>query len=205
MKSIYIHIPFCDTICHYCDFCKQYYYEKKVDMYLDALEQEIKELYKGETITTLYIGGGTPSCLNIKQLKKLFAIIQNISLANNYEMTFELNIENTTKEKLELLYQNKVNRLSFGIETFHDKYHNFLNRSTSYKKAKEIVKMARLIGFNNINGDLIYALKDESIEEVKEDLDKILSLDLEHISTYSLIIEPHTKLYLDNNTIFNCG
>lgn len=198
MKSAYIHIPFCKDICSYCDFCKMYYNESLIDQYLDALEKEIKEKYKGEILDTLYIGGGTPSCLNIKQLKRLFYITNVFKTSEQLEFTFEANFDSCDYEKLVLLKENKVNRLSFGIESFHTKYLNEMNRKGSYQEAKEIITMSKELGFVNINIDLMYGFKNQSINDLKEDLDKILSLDIDHISTYSLILEEHTKLYIEN-------
>ena len=197
MKSVYIHIPFCKTICSYCDFCKMFYNEDLVNKYLLELEKEINKNYKGETLKTLYIGGGTPSSLNIKQLNKLLNIIKIFNLEENYEFTVECNIENITKEKLELLYKNKVNRLSIGIQTFNEKYLKFLNRNHMKEEIIEKINLAKTIGFKNINIDLIYAFPDETLEELESDINEFLKLDIEHISTYSLIIEPHTKLYID--------
>ena len=197
MKSAYIHIPFCKTICSYCDFCKMFYNEKLVDNYLLELEKEINKNYKGETLKTIYIGGGTPSSLNIKQLNKLLNIIKIFKLEKDYEFTVECNIENITKEKLELLYKNKVNRLSIGIQTFNEKYLKFLNRNHTKEEIIKKITLAKKIGFKNINIDLMYAFPNETLEELEEDINEFLKLDIEHISTYSLIIEPHTKLYID--------
>jgi len=198
IKSVYIHIPFCDSICSYCDFCKYLKNDEWINNYLNSLEKEINEKYKGEIIETIYIGGGTPSCLNINQLTKLFNIIKVFNKSINLEFTFECNIENITEEKLKLLYENGVNRLSIGIQTFNEKFLKYLNRNHNKETIKEKIKLAKRIGFNNINIDLIYALKDESIEDLKEDLNNFLKLDINHISTYSLIIEPHTTLYISN-------
>lgn len=197
MKSAYIHIPFCKTICSYCDFCKMFYNEELVDIYLLELEKEIKENYKGETLETLYIGGGTPSSLNVKQLNKLLNIIKIFKLEENYEFTVECNIESITKETLELLYKNKVNRLSIGIQTFNEKYLKFLNRNHTKKEILKKINIAKNLGFENINIDLMYAFPNETLKELEEDIDEFLKLNVEHISTYSLIIEPHTKLYID--------
>ncbi len=197
MKSAYIHIPFCKTICSYCDFCKMFYNEALVDKYLLELEKEINKNYKGEILKTIYIGGGTPSSLNIKQLNKLLNIIKIFKLEKDYEFTVECNIENITKEKLELLYKNKVNRLSVGIQTFNEKYLKFLNRNHTKEEIKEKINLAKTIGFKNINIDLMYAFPNETLEELESDINEFLKLDIQHISTYSLIIEPHTKLYID--------
>ena len=196
VKSCYIHIPFCESICSYCDFCKMYYYKKFVDQYLTELEQEIKDSYNGEELDTIYIGGGTPSCLNIDQLKKLFKIIDNLNKSKNIEYTIECNFENTDKEKLDLFQKKGINRISFGLESIHPKKLQVLERNTSKEKVKETIKYCKEIGIHNINIDLMYALQQESKEILKKDLDFVKSLDIEHISTYSLIIEPHTKLYL---------
>jgi len=198
IESIYIHIPFCKNICSYCDFCKIYYHEALANKYLDALHNEIVKNYKKEPIKTLYIGGGTPSSLNIKQLKKLFAIIKQINLTNDFEFTFELNPEDLTEEKLQLLKQNKVNRISIGIQTFNPKYLKLLGRSHTIKQLKEGIKLMKKLGFANINLDLIYGLPGQSFKEFKKDIKILLSLKPTHISTYSLILEPHTILYINN-------
>lgn len=198
IKSVYIHIPFCDSICSYCDFCKFLKNDNWIDKYLNALNKEIKEKYNGEIIETIYIGGGTPSCLSLEQLQKLFDIIKIFKTSKNIEFTFECNIENISEEKLKLLYKNGVNRLSIGIQTFNQKYLNYLNRNHNDQMIIERIKIAKDIGFKNINIDLIYALPNQTLEELNNDLDKFLKLDISHISTYSLIIEPNTKLSISN-------
>ena len=197
VKSAYIHIPFCNNICSYCDFCKLLYNKNFVKKYLNALEKEITDNYKGEILDTIYIGGGTPSSLSITELNKLFSIIRIFKLSKDYEFTFEVNIEDITEEKLEKLKENKVNRLSIGIESFNDKYLKYLGRNYTSDIIKEKVELAKKY-FDNINVDLMYALKNESLDELEKDIDKILTLDIKHISCYSLIIEKNTKLYIDN-------
>ena len=193
MKSCYIHIPFCEKICSYCDFCKMYYNEKWVDAYLEELEKEMKK-YQNEVLETIYIGGGTPSCLSIQQLEKLFQITSVLQKKKHYEFTMEANFESITKEKLELMKKSGVNRLSFGLETTNQKHLALLERTISKKKVKEVLVTARALGFSNINIDLMYALPEETIEELEQDLEFVFSLQPEHISCYSLMIEPHTKL-----------
>ena len=197
VKSAYIHIPFCNNICSYCDFCKLLYNKDFVKKYLDALEKEISNNYKGEILDTIYIGGGTPSSLSIVELNKLFSIIKIFKLSKEYEFTFEVNIEDITEEKLEILKENKVNRLSIGIESFNDKYLKYLGRNYTSDIINEKVEFAKKY-FDNINVDLMYALKNESLDDLEEDIEKILKLDIKHISCYSLIIEKNTKLYIDN-------
>ena len=197
VKSAYIHIPFCNNICSYCDFCKLLYSKNFVKKYLDALEKEIPNNYKNEILDTIYVGGGTPSSLSVSELNKLFSIIKIFKLSKDYEFTFEVNIEDITEEKLEILKENKINRLSIGIESFNDKYLKYLGRNYTSDIINEKVELAKKY-FDNINVDLMYALKNESLDDLEEDIDKILKLDIKHISCYSLIIEKNTKLYIDN-------
>jgi len=196
--GVYIHINFCNNICSYCDFCKFLYNEKWVKQYLEALKNEITINYKGDIINTLYIGGGTPSCLSLEELKTLFDIINKFNRNKEIEFTFECNIENVNKEKLELLYSNGVNRLSIGVQTFNEKYLKFLNRNHTKEEIINKISLAKSIGFNNINIDLIYAIPGQTLDEVRYDIEELLKLDITHISTYSLIIEPNTKLYIEN-------
>ena len=196
IKSMYVHIPFCKKICSYCDFCKNYYNEDVASNYLDALRDEIKECYQGNTINTLYIGGGTPSSLSSDNLDKLFNILSIIRLSNKYEYTFECNYDDITEELLHTLKENKVNRLSIGIQTFNECYEKVLNRNINKKEIIKNVNLAKTY-FDNINVDLIYALPDESIANLKLDLDMFTSLGVNHISTYALIIEDNTVLSIN--------
>ena len=191
MKSVYIHIPFCSNICSYCDFPKIYYHKKWINDYLEALNREIELRYKGELIETIYIGGGTPSSLEIEELEKLFSIIKKIK-SNYLEFTIECNLDNLTKEKIDLFKRNNINRISIGIESFDKKNLKFLNRNLNNL---ELIPYMKKIGIDNINVDLIYALPTESKKTLINDIDKLLELDVPHISTYSLIIEPHTMIY----------
>lgn len=198
MKSCYIHIPFCNDICSYCDFCKFKPKEEWIDLYLNSLEHEIKNFYKGEKIRTLYIGGGTPSILSVDELNRLFEIVSLLDLDELVEYTIECNVESLTNEKLILFKKHNINRLSIGIQTFNEKYIKLLNRNHTKEEVSEIIDMARMIGFDNINVDLMYALPNETLEDLESDVDEILKLNVEHISCYSLMINPNTKLYIDN-------
>lgn len=201
MRSIYIHIPFCKSICSYCDFAKVIHNKSWVDIYLQELGSEIDKYYEEDEIRTLYIGGGTPSSLNILELRKLFKIIKKFKLSDEYEFTFEVNVNDITQELCNVLKENKVNRISVGVESF-DKFNlKFLNRKHTKKEIFKNIKFLKENDFNNINVDLIYALPIESYKVLKSDLNKILKLDVPHISTYSLIIEPNTVL--SNNNIKN--
>lgn len=196
VKSVYLHIPFCKSICSYCNFCKMFYNEKMVDRYLDCLEKEIKSRYQGEVLDTIYIGGGTPSCLSLKQLERLFQIVDILKKSNDFEYTIECNFDSMTKEKLELFQKYEVNRLSFGLESISSKNLKLLERKESKEKVEEVIFLAKTLGFSNINIDLMYAITTEDRKDLEKDLAFILSLDIPHISCYSLMIEENTKLYL---------
>uniref|UniRef100_UPI003FEEEDB1 radical SAM family heme chaperone HemW n=1 Tax=Candidatus Ventrenecus sp. TaxID=3085654 RepID=UPI003FEEEDB1 len=194
-KSVYIHIPFCRNICSYCDFCKLLYKKDWADLYLNKLNEEILDRYLDDEIKTIYIGGGTPSCLSLSQIKKLLEICHNFHLSSQIEFTFECNLDDITEEILYLLKLNGVNRLSIGIQSFNEDNLYFLNRKHTLEEAEEKMALIRKLGFNNVNIDLMYALPTEDLSVLKKDLTMFLKLEPDHISTYSLMIEPHTMLY----------
>lgn len=198
VKNCYIHIPFCQRICSYCDFCKLLYNDRLIDSYLDSLEREINEIYQGEELETIYIGGGTPSCLSLNQLERLLKIVDKLNKSKDVEYTIEGNFNTTTNEKLDLYKKHHINRLSLGIESIDKNNLLFLERDLDVNSIKQRINIFREKGFNNINVDLMYALPRETLEVLEKDLDFILSLNVEHISTYSLIIEPHTKISINN-------
>lgn len=192
--SVYIHIPFCKSICSYCDFCKVLYNKEWVVKYLKELKEEIKDRYMGETIKTIYIGGGTPSALSLKEIEYLLALTTMFNTSDLEEFTFECNIEDITEELLNLLSKYKVNRLSIGIESFDKNNLLLMKRTTNYEDTKTKIELIRRMGFHNINLDLIYALPNQKLSSLKKDLKLLLSLNPEHISTYSLMIEDNTYL-----------
>ena len=197
MLSVYIHIPFCRSICTYCDFCKMLYNEKYVDNYLDCLEKEIKERYHNEPIKTIYIGGGTPSSLTIKELERLLSIIDTLNLEDNYEYTIECNIEDINIDKINLFISYGINRISFGVESFDKSIQSILGRKHDEDTIFDNIYLTKKY-FNNINIDLIYGVT-PNIDIVKKDIQKFLELDIPHISCYSLILEKNTKLYINNH------
>lgn len=194
MESVYIHIPFCKSICSYCDFCKLFYHGPWVTQYLNSLLLEIQDKYMGEEIKTIYIGGGTPSALSIKDLKYLFEIVGKFKVGEDFEFTFECNLNDINEELLTLLKENKVNRLSIGIESFNEDKLKFMERNHTFEEAVSAIKLARNLGFNNINVDLMYGIPGETLKDLKKDLEQILKLEPDHISTYSLIVEDNTKI-----------
>lgn len=193
MKSVYIHIPFCKSICSYCDFCKFLTNEVWASEYLIHLEKEIKEYYDNDIIKTLYIGGGTPSVLSMTNLKTLLNITKVFNKSDSLEFTFEMNVNDITEEKLKLLYEYGVNRISIGVESFDKNNLKYLNRKHTPKQIEENITLVKKY-FNNINVDLIYALPIETINVLKRDVKELLKLNVPHISTYSLIIEEGTLL-----------
>lgn len=200
MTGVYIHIPFCRKICSYCDYCKVFYHPKWSHDYLIKLKDEIEDYYDGRLIDTIYIGGGTPSVLNDKELDYLFFLVSNFKTTKNFELTFECNLEDITENLLAILKNNGVNRLSIGIQSFQEHKLFLMGRNHEYEDAFDKIKLCRSFGFQNINLDLIYGFKDETIDDLEEDLDLFISLKPEHISTYSLIINKNTLLDLNGIT-----
>lgn len=192
LMSIYIHIPFCNGICSYCDFCKIFYNKKYIGRYLDNLEKEIKSRYQGEIVRTIFIGGGTPTSLDEEELTRLFEIIKIFKTAGHIEYTIECNVETITEDKLKIMKKYGLNRISIGVESFNDDIIKLLGRRHNKQMVLDKIKLVKKY-FNNINIDLIYAAYND-IKILKEDISTFLTLDIPHISAYSLIIEDHTKL-----------
>lgn len=196
INSCYIHIPFCKNICSYCDFCKNYYDENVVYSYFGSLKNEVLKNYSGDLIKTLYVGGGTPSVLNEKELDMLFEIINLLKIDDNCEFTFECNYENINISLLKKLKKNKVNRLSIGIQTFNKRFEDILQRKINKDDMILKISLAKKY-FDNINVDLMYALPTETLDELKSDLNTLISLNVNHVSSYALILEEHTKLWIN--------
>ena len=195
MLGLYVHIPFCTKKCFYCDFVSVPYDEGLADNYLKALEIEAQK-YKGATIDTVYIGGGTPSTLSIPQQKKLAEIINaNFNVWFCKEITVELNPESTTEEKLKLLFDARVTRLSLGLQSIYDQSLTVLGRLHNYEKFKKVCYAARETGFNNINMDLMYGIPNQTLSSWKKTLKEVLKLESQHISLYPLTVEPNTPFY----------
>ena len=192
INSVYIHIPFCNEICSYCDFCKFYYNEELVDKYLDSLEKEIDKYYNNDVIKTIYIGGGTPSSLTKEQLTKLLNITRKFNLELE-EFTIEANVESLDEDKVKILKEYGVNRISIGVQTFNYNLLKLLNRVHTKEQVFNTISMVKKY-IDNINIDLIYAIPGETRYDVEKDIDEFIKLDIPHISCYSLIIEENTIL-----------
>lgn len=194
--AIYIHIPFCTNICKYCDFNKFYIENQPVDEYLDALEAEIK--LRGEIeAKTLFIGGGTPSALSVEQLRRLLEIVTTNIQVGAVEFSVEANPDDLTLEKMQVMHEFGVNRLSIGVQTFNDKLLGEIGRTHSSQGAVDAINLAKEVGFKSVSIDLIYGLPGQTLDDVKSDIETAMSLDLQHISAYSLIVEPKTVFYIE--------
>ena len=193
MIGLYIHIPFCNKICIYCDFAKRIPKDNlMVDNYIDALIKEINS-YKSSfnNIDTIYIGGGTPSVLNEGQTEKLLKALIDIK---PIEFTIEVNPESYTHEKGLLYKKYGVNRVSLGVQTFNEKLLKFINREHKNEDVFNVYNDLINLGINNISIDLIFSLPNQTIKDLEDDLKIIKDLKPKHISSYALILEENTVL-----------
>lgn len=207
--GIYIHIPFCKQKCNYCDFVSYTNKCDKIGSYINCLEKEINSFdFSKYNVTTIYIGGGTPSYIDSKYIKLILnTIYKKIQLEKNelknIEITIEVNPGTITKEKLQDYKEAGINRLSIGLQCIQDRLLKLLGRIHTYEEFLNTYNLAKEVGFENINVDLMLGLPNQSIEDLKESLDKIIELNPNHISTYSLIVEEGTKIFdkIENNEL----
>ena len=204
MSGIYIHIPFCKQACHYCDFHFSTSLKKKDEMIL-ALAKEIELRSKNtsnfqlptsshETIETIYFGGGTPSILSIQDITLLIdEVYKNYKVVENPEITVEANPDDLTEERIIELSKNRVNRLSIGIQSFFEDDLQMMNRAHNSNEASKCLEIATKY-FDNISLDLIYGIPGMSNEKWKQNIEKALSFNIPHISSYALTVEPKTAL-----------
>ncbi|MGE0268813.1 MAG: radical SAM family heme chaperone HemW [Candidatus Omnitrophota bacterium] len=195
MYSLYIHIPFCDKKCFYCSFVITVGQLKRADQYIDALKKEARP-YQGALIKSIYLGGGTPTTLDTRQLMGLIQFLRNhFRFDHKLEFTIEANPEGLDPEKLAVLKDLGVNRISLGIQSFQDRYLKYLGRIHGRKKALESYALIRKAGFKNVSCDLMMSFPEQTKEQFIEDLTDMLNLSCEHISLYSLTIEPNSRFY----------
>ncbi|WP_053219115.1 radical SAM family heme chaperone HemW [Virgibacillus senegalensis] len=198
VQSVYIHIPFCQQICHYCDFTKFFYNEPLVDEYLDALEKEMSTYINDpkQPMKTIFVGGGTPTALNSSQLEKLLKMIDKyFEVGSCEEYSFEANPGDLDDEKIKLLKHYGVRRISMGVQVFDDDMLEFIGRVHRVKDVYQNVNALKKHGFQNISIDLIYSLPNQTLEHFERTLQEALSFQLPHYSAYSLQIEPKTVFY----------
>lgn len=190
--SAYVHIPFCTQICYYCDFSKVFIKNQPVDAYLQALIREFRS-YDITELRTLYIGGGTPTSISAVQLDYLLTeLIRDLNLNTLEEFTIEANPGDLTVDKIEVLQKSAVNRVSLGVQTFNDKHLKRIGRSHNEAQIYSTIDALKTAGFQNISIDLIYALLGQTMDDVRSNVAKALSLNIPHLSLYSLILEHHT-------------
>lgn len=190
--SAYVHIPFCTQICYYCDFSKVFIKNQPVDAYLQALIREFRS-YDITELRTLYIGGGTPTSISAVQLDYLLTeLIRDLNLNTLEEFTIEANPGDLTVDKIEVLQKSAVNRVSLGVQTFNDKHLKRIGRSHNEAQIYSTIDALKTAGFQNISIDLIYALPGQTMDDVRSNVAKALSLNIPHLSSYSLILEHHT-------------
>ena len=190
IKHLYIHVPFCNGICYYCDFARRMYDESLADKWLDRLEREIEENCHDQ-YETIYIGGGTPSCLNIMQSEKLLRLIYPYA-SEVIEYTIEANPESLDPDKISLYKQYGVNRISLGVQSSNDTLLKTLNRAHDFKTVKDKIRLLKDNGLNNISIDLMYSLPGQDMDVLSNTLDDVLELDVSHLSLYSLTIEENS-------------
>ena len=200
MRGLYIHIPFCHQICHYCDFNKVFFKNQPVDEYIESIGKELSimvvEGHSFIDVETVFFGGGTPTSLSEKQLDRLLEIVhQYVDVKSLREFSTEANPDELTDGKLSVLKNGQVNRLSIGVQSFDEQLLKMIGRTHGANDPLKVIQSARSIGFENISIDLIYALPDQTIQQWEDTIDIALELDLPHYSGYSLIVEPKTVFY----------
>lgn len=195
-QGVYLHIPFCEQICYYCDFNKVFLKGQPVEEYLYYLLEEaklLKKQYPYESVETFYIGGGTPTSLSAKQLDFLLTGMHQIfDIDPQKEFTIEANPGDLTEEKMEVFQTHRVNRISLGVQTFDDELLKKIGRNHSSKEVYRTVRLLKKHKFENISIDLMYALPKQSMSSFKDTLTQALKLELPHYSLYSLILENKT-------------
>ncbi|ALB47857.1 coproporphyrinogen III oxidase [Clostridium beijerinckii] len=193
--SLYIHIPFCKQKCFYCDFPSYSGKEGLMNEYIEALSNEILQKGKEYRISSIFIGGGTPSYLNDLSLEKLLRTLNKLNLKDDFEFTVECNPGTLNEKNLNIMKEHNVNRISMGLQSTKNSLLKDIGRIHSYEEFEENYFLARKLGFNNINADLMFGLPNQTIEDWECSLRKVAELELDHISAYSLIIEEGTRFY----------
>lgn len=198
--GIYVHIPFCKQKCYYCDFVSYSNKQEKVKEYVECLKTEIQEeafKHKNDEyeVTTVYIGGGTPSFIDPLYIEEILNVIkENYKVAKNPEITIEVNPGTVDKLKFETYKKIGINRISIGLQAVQNSLLKQIGRIHTYEEFEKCYKTAEKVGFTNINVDLMLALPEQTIEDLKESLNKVIKLGPKHISLYSLILEEGTVL-----------
>lgn len=193
---LYVHVPFCDAICGYCDFCRVRRQDSLVDQWLDELSLEIQTRIKNREFESVYIGGGTPSCLNVAQLKRLFQLLFLVS-RNCKEYTIEVNPETINLEKVQLMKTFGINRVSLGVQSVDENLLKEMNRRHTVKEIEQALTWFKSEGIDNISVDCMYSLPNQTIKQVLDTLKQCVLWNVPHISIYSLTIEPGSQFFRD--------
>lgn len=193
--ALYVHIPFCKQKCLYCDFPSYAGKERLEDDYIDALIKEINIKCDKKVIRSLFIGGGTPSYLNEDNLEKLLNVLNNLNYVKDAEKTIECNPGTLTENKLKIMKDYGINRISLGLQTTHNNLLNDIGRIHTIEEFNENYKKIKEFGFKNVNIDIMFGLPNQSVSDYEKTLNDIVKLNPEHISCYSLIIEEGTPFY----------
>ena len=192
--GIYVHIPFCKKKCDYCDFISYCGKDDLIEKYVDSVKKEINHVKIKSEITTIYIGGGTPSYIDSKFIVQILEKIKEKNVAQDAEITIEVNPGTVTQEKLQDYIDCGINRISIGLQTTNDELLKQIGRIHNYEQFLETYKLAKKVGFKNINVDLMLGLPNQRIIDLKESLENVLKLAPKHISVYSLIVEDGTPI-----------
>lgn len=192
--GVYVHIPFCKQKCYYCDFISYCNKDNLIEDYVKAVKKEIRMQNIQSQITTVYIGGGTPSYIDSKYIVEIIDEVKKKNLSKRPEITIEVNPGTVTKEKLKDYKKCGINRLSIGLQSAQDEILKEIGRIHNFEQFLETYQMARKVGFKNINVDLILGIPNQRIKDLKDSLEKIIELQPEHISVYSLIVEDGTPI-----------
>ena len=196
INSLYIHIPFCDSICDYCDFTKLQYFHNFAVKYIESLKQEIASKNISYKLKTIFIGGGTPTSSEDELFEDLLSYL-SIYIDNSTEYSIECNPESLTKTKLEIMKKYGVNRISIGVESTNNNILKSINRKHTFEDVQKAVELARREGINNINLDLILGLPNVTFNLLEKDIENILSLNPNHISCYGLTVHEHTVFFIN--------
>lgn len=199
--SIYIHIPFCESRCHYCDFCSSLLEGSNVEKYFKYLRKEIKlqeDFLRDKIIDTVFIGGGTPSSVDPKFIKEIMEDLSAFEFSKDIEVTIESNPNSLTLEKAKTYFSSGINRISIGAQSFNEEILKRIGRIHKKDDIYRAIENARSAGFENINLDLMLALPGQKFSDIEESIREVEKLKLPHISYYSLILEEGTKLYRDH-------
>ena len=191
-RALYVHIPFCQGICAYCDFTRVRYHTGLADQYLKQLARELEERVPCQGMETVYIGGGTPTALSPDQLRRLLDLLQPY-LQGASEVTIEANPEAINAELIEILLKGGINRISLGLQSCDDEILKQIGRRHTFAQARQAVRQLQQAGLTNISCDLIYSLPRQTRAQWKKTLQDVLSLNIPHCSLYALTIEEHSE------------